>query len=126
MIVRIFVILALVAGLWTSAALAGPFEDGAEAYLLLAEHLARHPEISGEAYNFSYETRETVLEIVKRILLSMDSNLEPQIKNEVTNEIRCQSLDAGKARRELGWKPLFNMENGLKKTISWYRDYFKE
>jgi CDP-glucose 4,6-dehydratase len=101
-------------------------EDGAEAYILLAEFLAKHPEIKGEAYNFSYEGRETVLEIVRRILKQMECDFEPEVKNEVTNEIRCQSLDAGKARRELGWVPRFNMDTGLNRTISWYRDYFKK
>ena len=55
----------------------------------------------------------------------MDSQLEPDIKNEATNEIRCQYLSAAKARAKLDWKPLFQMEDGLQRTIGWYRDFFK-
>src|SRR5713101_10028103 len=36
-------------------------EDGARAYLLLAEQLAARPELGGEVFNFSYENRITVL-----------------------------------------------------------------
>jgi CDP-glucose 4,6-dehydratase len=101
-------------------------EDGAEAYLLLAERLAANPELIGEAFNFSYESHETVLEIVRLILKLMNSDLEPEIRNEVTNEIRCQSLNAKKARNALGWNPLYDLDSGLSKTIAWYRDYLAD
>jgi CDP-glucose 4,6-dehydratase len=101
-------------------------EDGAEAYLLLAERLAGNPSLSGEAFNFSYENRDTVAEIVQQILQLMHSSLKPEIRNEVSNEIRCQSLSAARARQVLEWKPTFNLESGLVKTINWYRNYFKK
>jgi CDP-glucose 4,6-dehydratase len=101
-------------------------EDGAEAYLLLAERLAANPKLIGEAFNFSYESHETVLEIVRLILKLMNSDLEPEIRNEVTNEIRCQSLNAKKARNALGWNPLYDLDSGLSKTIAWYRDYLAD
>jgi CDP-glucose 4,6-dehydratase len=56
----------------------------------------------------------------------MDSNLTPDIRNEVTNEIRHQYLSAEKARRELGWKPMFTLDEGLIRTIDWYKDFFNE
>lgn len=101
-------------------------EDGAEAYLLLAERLAENPALRGEAFNFSYENRDTVAEIVHKILALMLSRLQPEIRNEVSNEIRCQSLSAARARQTLDWKPMFDMEGGLVKTIDWYRDYFRK
>ena len=36
-------------------------EDGARAYMLLAEALAERPELRGEAFNFSNESQVTVL-----------------------------------------------------------------
>ncbi len=39
-------------------------EDGAAAYMLLAEQLADEPELAGEAFNFSNEMQVTVLELV--------------------------------------------------------------
>ena len=77
-------------------------EDGARAYMLLAEQLAAKPELAGEVFNFSYEQRMTVLELVDRILEVMGSTLEPDVRNEASNEIRDQYLDATKARTMLG------------------------
>jgi CDP-glucose 4,6-dehydratase len=101
-------------------------EDGAAAYMLLAEQLASRPELKGQAYNFSNEIQVSVREIVDRILKAMKSDLSPDIRNEVTNEIRHQYLSAEKARRELQWKPMFNLDEGLQRTIDWYRDFFHE
>jgi CDP-glucose 4,6-dehydratase len=98
-------------------------EDGAAAYMLLAEQLARRPELYGQAFNFSNELQVTVLELVRRILALMDSTLEPEVRNEASNEIRHQYLSAAKARRLLGWGPQFSLDEGLTRTIAWYRAF---
>jgi len=98
-------------------------EDGAAAYMLLAEQLAARPELRGEAFNFSNELQITVLELVQRILALMGSDLEPEVRNEASHEIRHQYLSAAKARAVLGWQPLFTLEEGLQRTIAWYREF---
>jgi len=100
-------------------------EDGAAAYMLLAERLAVDPSLEGQALNFSNEAPVSVLDVVDRIRGLMGSELEPEIRNEVTNEIRRQYLSAEKARRMFGWRPLFDLEGGLARTIDWYRDFLK-
>lgn len=97
-------------------------EDGAVAYMTLAEKLAEKPELCGNAFNFSYENQIDVLGIVQKILKLMDCNLEPEILNQAPNEILHQYLSAEKARQMLAWRPQFSLEEGLVKTISWYRD----
>ena len=96
-------------------------EDGAAANILLAEQLAARPELRGEAFNFSNETQVTVLELARRILAIMGSDLTPDVRNEASNEIRHQYLSAAKARRVLGWEPLYTLDSGLKAAIEWYR-----
>jgi len=98
-------------------------EDGAEGYLLLARTLAAHPELKGQAFNFSNELQITVLQLVQKILHLMDSDVEPRILGQATNEIHHQYLSAEKARRVLHWRPLFTLEQGLTRTIQWYRDF---
>jgi CDP-glucose 4,6-dehydratase len=98
-------------------------EDGAAAYMLLAESLAERRELAGQAFNFSNETQVTVLDLVRRILDLMGSELEPDVRDEATNEIRNQYLSAAKARRELDWRPLYSLDDGLRRTIDWYRDF---
>jgi CDP-glucose 4,6-dehydratase len=98
-------------------------EDGAAAYMTLAEALAKRPELAGEAFNFSNELQVPVLDLVRQILGQMGSALEPDVRNEVNNEIRRQYLSAGKAREVLGWQPLYTFDDGLGKTIAWYREF---
>jgi CDP-glucose 4,6-dehydratase len=91
--------------------------------MLLAERLAAEPELHGQAFNFSNEIQVTVTQLVDRILLAMGSELKPDIRNEAANEIRHQYLSAAKARRMLGWSPLFTLDEGLGSTIAWYKDF---
>lgn len=101
-------------------------EDGAAAHILLAEKLNTMPDLGGQAFNFSYESKVTVLELVQRILTLMDSNMQPEIQNRAMHEIRHQYLNAAKARRLLGWTPLFALDQGLRLTIEWYRKFFAD
>jgi CDP-glucose 4,6-dehydratase len=98
-------------------------EDGVAAYILLAERLSTNPELAGHAFNFSNELQISVNELVHRILKLLDSDLEPEIRNEVTNEIRHQYLSAAKARALLNWSPLFTLDEGLSRTITWYKNF---
>lgn len=101
-------------------------EDGVAAYILLAEKLSTMPKLRGQAFNFSYEQPITVLEMVRRILTLMESDLQPEIRNQANNEIPHQYLSAEKARRVLGWIPLFSLDEGLCATIEWYRKFFSD
>jgi CDP-glucose 4,6-dehydratase len=98
-------------------------EDGAAAYMLLAEHLANMPGLRGHAFNFSNELQITVVELVRRILDLMGSPLEADVRNQASNEIRHQYLSAAKARQMLDWRPLFSLDQGLERTIRWYREF---
>lgn len=98
-------------------------EDGAFAYTLLIEKLAEDPKLRGQAFNFSLEMELEVSTLALRILQLMGSALGLDIRGEATNEIARQSLCADKARRILGWKPLFDFDRGLVRTIEWYRDF---
>lgn len=98
-------------------------EDGAAAYALLAERLASRPDLRGQAFNFSNEIQLTVLDLVDRIRREMGSSLEPDVRGEANHEIRNQFLSAEKARRVLDWKPLFTLDEGLRRTIAWYREH---
>jgi len=98
-------------------------EDGVAAYLLLAQEIAKRAELHGMAFNFSNEIQVTVLDLVTRILRAMDSNLEPDVRNEASNEIRHQYLSAERARRVLNWSAQFTLDEGLARTIGWYRKF---
>lgn len=98
-------------------------EDGAAAYMLLAEQMAQKPEVLGQAFNFSNEDPKCVLDVVQKVLGLMGSDLKPIIQDRAKNEIRHQYLSAGKARQMLGWKPQFGLDEGLRRTIDWYKTF---
>ena len=100
-------------------------EDGAAAYMLLAECLSGNRELHGAGFNFSDERQITVLELVEKILQLMESPLDPDVRNEASNEIRRQCLSAKRAREVLGWSPVFTLEEGLDRTIRWYKDFLR-
>lgn len=99
-------------------------EDGAAAYMLLAEQLAENGNLKGEAFNFSNEIQVSVREIVEKVINLMKSSLKPEVLNQTSNEIRHQYLSAEKARRILSWRPLFSLDQGLLLTIEWYKKIF--
>jgi CDP-glucose 4,6-dehydratase len=98
-------------------------EDGAIAYMLLAERMAQDASLIGEAFNFSNEIQVTVLDLVGRIRSAMGSETEPVVLNEASNEIVHQYLSAEKARRRLGWTPRFDLDEGLRRTVGWYTEF---
>jgi CDP-glucose 4,6-dehydratase len=82
--------------------------------------------LSGTAFNFSNEIQVTALDLVQRILQAMGSGLAPDVRNEAVNEIRHQYLTAQRARSMLNWSPLFTLQQGLERTISWYREFLRD
>jgi len=99
-------------------------EDAADAYLTLAETMPLAG-AAGCAFNFGNERPLSVLDMVKTILDVMGRpELEPRILDVARGEIRRQYLDCTKARETLGWKPRFGMEEGLRRTVAWYENWF--
>jgi CDP-glucose 4,6-dehydratase len=98
-------------------------EDGAAAYMMLAERLGSNRDLAGEAFNFSNEIQVTVLQLVDRILKALGSDLKPDVRNEASHEILNQHLSAAKAREVLGWHPLFELDQSLAVTVEWYREF---
>lgn len=99
--------------------------DAVRAYCLLAEALDR-PEVRGQAFNFGVNQPLTPLQMAAAISRVLGrSGLEPVIENTWQGEIRDQYLDASKAKRVLGWKPAFSLEQGLQETVAWYQDFLK-
>ena len=97
--------------------------DAAEGIAALADLIGTRPELAGTAVNFSAGNRLSVIEIVRRILALMGSNLEPVILGLPLKEIPEQRVSARLARRLLGWRARTSTDAGLRETIDWYRAY---
>jgi CDP-glucose 4,6-dehydratase len=101
-------------------------KDAVSAYLTLAECLTHNPILKGEAFNFSNETQRNVLDIIDLILNILESPLKPILKGDNQGEIQTQYLDSTKANNLLDWKPKFGLDEGMRETIIWYKNYFEK
>jgi CDP-glucose 4,6-dehydratase len=97
-------------------------EDAVDAYLAVAESLEENDAVVGQGLNISYEQPQSVIQLVGRILERMGrTELSPTILDEAQNEIVDQYLEAARARKLLGWTPRVGLDEGLARTIAWYR-----
>jgi len=76
---------------------------------------------TGESYNISEGNELDNLTIINKILSIMDkpSDLIEFVEDRPGHDFRY-SLDSSKIRKELGWSPKINFEDGITKTTSWY------
>ena len=99
--------------------------DAVNAYLILAENLHRD-DVVGQAFNFGSGTPINVIQLYNKIIKLMGKDIQPKILGEGKNEIDRQFLDSSKANKILNWNPNFNLDEGLKNTIEWYKDHFQK
>ena len=97
-------------------------DDVARGYLMLAEKI---DQVRGEAFNFGSGERVQMLDLVKRIIRLSGKNLEPRVmlQRKIEHEIDAQFLSAEKAGKMLGWRAETSLDEGLRQTIEWYREY---
>ncbi len=99
-------------------------KDVVHGYLLLAEKMDDQ-KILGEVFNISEETPLTVIEMVQLIAKVMGKGpVSPKIQGVISGEIPEQYLSCEKARKLLGWKAQWGIEQGLKETHQWYKEFF--
>ena len=101
-------------------------EDIVDAYFALAKSLLGKRIDFGEAFNFGVDKPISVLKIVKKIVrVSGNTGFVPEIlgKGKLSGELDRQYLSSVKAKKVLGWSPKCTLEEGLKITYRWYKDY---
>jgi CDP-glucose 4,6-dehydratase len=99
-------------------------EDAVGAYLAIADAL-ESAEVRGEAFNAGGERPYAVGEVVALIARLSGSGVEPDIRGmgNPDGEIDRQFVDASKIRERVGWTPAVSLEEGLRRTIAWYREH---
>jgi CDP-glucose 4,6-dehydratase len=97
--------------------------DAVSAYITVAERL-REETVCGQVFNFGLDQPIDAMMMVRMITdLAGQPQLEPIVLDQAQNEIPDQYLASDKAQQILGWKPKYNVEEGLLETIEWYRDF---
>ena len=97
-------------------------EDAVAAYLSISEALGRG-EGRGEAFNAGGGEPHRVLDVVRLICRLAGTDVEPDVRGAGTpaGELDRQWVDATKLRSLTGWEPTVGLEEGLRRTIDWYR-----
>lgn len=98
-------------------------EDAVDAYLRVADAIVDGTADPGSAFNAAAGDDVQALALAQRIVELMGSDLECDVRNEARGEIREQRLDASRVRTELGWTPATSLDEGLTRTIAWYRRF---
>jgi len=98
-------------------------EDAASAYLTLGRALEADNGARGEAFNAGGERPHAVREVVDLICKVAGSDVEPDNRGTGTpaGEIDRQYVDSTKLRTLTGWRPAVELEEGLRRTVDWYR-----
>jgi CDP-glucose 4,6-dehydratase len=99
-------------------------EDAAAAYLAIADALDRD-DVRGEAFNAGGGRPYAVREVVEMITGLAGTGVEPDIRGtgNPEGEIDRQYVDPTKLERTCGWTPAVDLEEGLRRTIDWYREH---
>ena len=85
--------------------------------------LVLHKGKEGEVYNIGGHNERTNLEVVKTVLreLHKPESLIAYVTDRPGHDMRY-AIDPTKIETELGWKPTYNFDTGIKMTIQWYLD----
>ncbi|MGN6189996.1 MAG: NAD-dependent epimerase/dehydratase family protein [Conexibacter sp.] len=101
-------------------------EDAVAAYLLLADALDREDGgARGEAFNAGGGAPHSVRDVVARICTLAGTDVTPDVRGTGTpdGEIDRQYVDASKLRKLTGWEPRVDLDEGLRRTLAWYREH---
>lgn len=85
--------------------------------------LVIHKGSDGEIYNIGGNNERTNIQIVEMILslLNKPNSLISFVKDRAGHD-RRYAIDSTKIRDSIGWKPLYSLQDGIKKTLQWYID----
>lgn len=99
-------------------------DDVVRAYILLGE--ANMSKIGqNRIYNFGSNNIFSVQEIIEKIIVLSGKNLKISRIEDVRDfEIKTQYSSWKKAKKIFRWDPEYSIDDGLKQTLVWYKDYF--
>jgi UDP-glucose 4-epimerase len=86
--------------------------------LLLA---AQTPGVSGEVFNVGAGGGISLLRLIEALNSLLGTSISPKHAEPRSGDIRHSRADVSRARRRLGYEPKVPFEEGLRRTLEWYR-----
>jgi len=86
--------------------------------------LEKNGNMRGDIFNIGSGKQCSIINLVKKIVRAFGNNMTVGYKEDLCAGIESKHwvADTSKSFKELGWKPKFNLDEGLKKTIKWFKD----
>ncbi|MEM3405442.1 MAG: NAD-dependent epimerase/dehydratase family protein [Candidatus Pacearchaeota archaeon] len=72
-------------------------------------------------YNISTSNQTSIKKLFYVIAKELNFKQEPIFKDALPREVKYSSLSYKKAKKELNWEPKISLEEGIKKTIGWFK-----
>ena len=97
-------------------------------YLLLGQRLFEDPKKYADGWNFgpNLDSIVTVWEMAEIVVKYYGKgNIRDMSNSEDLHEAKLLALDIAKARFQLGWKPVLNIQETIELTANWYMEYIK-
>jgi UDP-glucose 4-epimerase len=88
---------------------------------LLAASIAPAGVVSGKVYNAGNGVRQTLNQVWDLLQLIARVTLPAKYGPERAGDVRDSQADISAALRDLGYRPQFSLEDGLRRTLDWYR-----
>tara|TARA_Y100000593_G_C4322446_1_gene344623 strand:- start:6814 stop:7782 length:969 start_codon:yes stop_codon:yes gene_type:complete len=97
-------------------------EDTANAFALMCVD----PDIAGETFNIASEENITMTELAHTISRMLDYPIDITYRNPWPGDTKQRVPDTNKIRRKLGWQPMVPFSVGLKRTLDWLDEEWRE
>lgn len=82
---------------------------------------AETPGVGGQVFNVATNSRISLNELLETLKKIFGSNVEPIYREARQGDVRDSQADISKAEKMLGYKPTVGLEEGLRKTVEWYK-----
>ncbi|MBR9677367.1 SDR family oxidoreductase [Candidatus Woesearchaeota archaeon] len=93
-------------------------DDVVKAIILACES---EQKFDGEVFNIATAKEISLLDLIKNINTVLEKNVMPSFSDVRAGDVKRSVADISKAKKVLGFNPTTSFEEGLKKTIEWYK-----
>jgi UDP-glucose 4-epimerase len=83
---------------------------------------AETPGVGGEIFNLATGNRISLNQLLAALKQIFGSDVEPIFKDGRAGDVRDSQADISKAEQRLGYKPSVGFEDGLRRTVDWFKN----
>jgi UDP-glucose 4-epimerase len=95
-------------------------EDAVSACLKAMEYKGKE-----EIFNIGTGIETSINELYEIISRLLNTKIKPKYAPEKPGDLKRSCLDISLAKRELKWRPKFNLEKGLEETVKFFKNALK-